>query len=66
MDDALATFLRDKAAQLLEISERLEAGAGAPAVPLDGLVQLARELDRKADELDGTGGRSRRRRRPRD
>ena len=51
-DDTLATFLRAKAAQLIELSRRLE-GTG---VPLDDLVRLAHELRRRADALDEGAG----------
>lgn len=51
-DDTLATFLRAKAAQLIELSRRLEATGDAPGIPLDDLVRLAQELCRKAEELE--------------
>ena len=54
-DETLAKFLREKAAQLQEISRTLAGPARAPSIPLDDLVRLARELRRKADELEQSG-----------
>jgi hypothetical protein len=51
-DDTLAKFLRDKAAQLQEISRQLHGRARGASVPLDDLMRLAQELRRKADELE--------------
>lgn len=48
LQDPLATFLRAKAAQLITLS-----GTMTPGPQRDRLVALARELARKADELDG-------------
>jgi len=55
-DETLAKFLRKKAAQLEEISKTLGGGpARAPSIPLDDLVRLARQLRRKADQLEQSG-----------
>jgi hypothetical protein len=51
-DDDLANFLRDKAAQLHELSRRLHGATQLSGIPLDDLMRLAHELRRKADALE--------------
>ncbi len=54
-DDTLAKFLRDKAAQLQEISRKLHGGPRTASVPLDDLMRLAHELRRKAADIEQSG-----------